>query len=79
MDLSDADTRDAVTARLAERYAGRPVLMGPGVLAGYTSQVGWFRDLGCPVLVVATARGAGPIPNPATARWSRSCRRPRPR
>ncbi len=32
MDLSDADTRDAVTARLAERYAGRPVLMGPGVL-----------------------------------------------
>ena len=65
MDLSDADTRDAVTARLAERYAGRPVLMGPGVLAGYTSQVGWFRDLGCPVLVVATARGAGPIPEPS--------------
>jgi hypothetical protein len=66
MDLSDADTRGVVTARLAERYAGRPVLMGPGVLAGYTSQVGWFRDLGCPVLVVATARGAGPIPEPDT-------------
>ena len=64
MDLSDKDTRDGVTERLAEPYAGRPVLMGPGVLAGYTNQVGWFRDLGCPVLVVATARGAGPIPAP---------------
>jgi hypothetical protein len=64
MDLSDPDTRDGVTARLAERYAGRPVLMGPGVLAGYTSQVEWFRELGCPVLVVATAIGAAPIPQP---------------
>ena len=64
MDLSDKAVRDAVTARLAEPYAGRPVLMGPGVLAAYTSMVQWFRDLGCPVLVVATARGAGPIPEP---------------
>jgi len=64
MDLSDRDTRDAVTERLAEKYAGRPMVLGPGVLAGYTNQVGWFRELGCPVLVVATARGAGPIPEP---------------
>lgn len=64
MDLSDRATRDAVTARLAERYAGRPVLMGPGVLAGHTQHVGWFRELGCPVLVVSTARGAGPVPAP---------------
>ncbi len=64
MDLSDKETRDGVTARLAEPYAGRPVLMGPGVLAAYTSMVEWFRELGCPVLVVATARGAGPIPGP---------------
>jgi hypothetical protein len=62
MDLSDRDARDAVTARLARRYAGRPVVMGPGVLAGFTSQVEWFRDLGCPVLVVATGRGAGALP-----------------
>jgi hypothetical protein len=48
MDLSDPDTRDGVTARLAERYAGRPVLMGPSVLAAYTAQVEWFRRLGCP-------------------------------
>ena len=64
MDLSDQTVRDAVTSRLAEPYAGRPALMGPGVLAAYTSTVQWFRDLGCPVLVVATARGAGPIPGP---------------
>jgi hypothetical protein len=68
MDLSDQGTRDAVTARLAEPYAGRPVLLGPGVLAAYPSMVRWFRDLGCPVLVVSTARGVGPIPD------SRDCR-----
>ena len=62
MDLSDPDVREGVTARLAELYAGRPVLFGPGVLAGYTPVIGWMRDLGCPVLVVATARGAGPVP-----------------
>ena len=66
MDLSDPHTRDGVAARLAERYVGRPVLMGPGILAGYTSQVEWFRQLGCPVLVVATARGAGAVPEPGT-------------
>src|SRR6185503_12821491 len=64
MDLTDAGTRAAVTARLGERYAGRPVLIAPGVLAGAAATVGWMRELGCRVLAVATARGAGPVPGP---------------
>jgi hypothetical protein len=61
-DLTDPVTRARATARLGELYAGRPVLVGPGVLAGFTPLVGWLRELGCPVLVVSTARGAGPVP-----------------
>lgn len=63
MDLSHASIRAAVTARLAAPLAGRPVVVGPTVLAGATSTVEALRDLGCPVLVVATARGAGPVPD----------------
>lgn len=62
MRLTDPVVRAQVTARLGELYAGRPVLLGPGVLAGFTPLVAWLRELGCPVLVVATARGAGPVP-----------------
>ena len=61
-DLCDPEVRSAVTHRLGELWAGRPVVFGPFVLAGATSHVEWFRDLGCPVLVVATGRGAGPVP-----------------
>jgi hypothetical protein len=61
-DLLDPDVRAAVTARLGELWAGRPVIVGPFVLAGATPYVGWFRELGCPVLVVATIRGAGEVP-----------------
>lgn len=61
-DLSDDAVRAAVTARLAELYAGRPVVVGPSILAGATQAVSWLRGLGCPVLVVSTGRGAGPIP-----------------
>src|SRR6476659_1973880 len=61
--LSDPATRAAVTARLGELYAGRPVLVGPGVLAGFTPVVNWLRELDCPVLVVSTARGAGAVPD----------------
>ena len=64
MDLTDPGVRDAVTARLGELYAGRPVILGPGVLAGFTPYVGWLRELGCRTLVVSTARGAGPVPEP---------------
>lgn len=62
MDLTDPATRAAVTARLSEQYAGRPVLLGPGILAGYTSLVARLVELGSPVLVLVTGTGAGPLP-----------------
>ncbi|MFB9314944.1 hypothetical protein [Nocardioides plantarum] len=62
MDLSDDATRGAVTARLGELYAGRPVILGPGILAGFTALVARLRTLGCPVLVLSTGTGAGPVP-----------------
>ena len=61
-DLLDPDVRAEVTDRLGELWAGRPVIIGPWVLAGATPYVAWFRGLGCPVLVVATTRGAGAVP-----------------
>jgi hypothetical protein len=61
-DLRDPEVRASVTDRLGELWAGRPVVIGPFVLAGATPYVGWFRELGCPVLVVATTRGAGAVP-----------------
>ncbi|HEX5088752.1 MAG TPA: hypothetical protein VFV89_13160 [Nocardioides sp.] len=61
-DLADPRVRAAVTDRLGELWAGRPVVIGPWVLAGATPYVAWFRGLGCPVLVAATIRGAGPVP-----------------
>ena len=51
-----------MTRRLGAPWAGRPVIIGPAVLAGYAKVVEWFHDLGCPVLVVATSRGVGPLP-----------------
>ncbi len=63
LDLTDDATRAALTARLGEHLAGRPVLLGPSVLAAYTGTVPLLRTLGCPVLVVSTARGAGPVPD----------------
>lgn len=62
-DLSDPDQRAALSARLGKLYAGRPALLGPGVLAAYPEVSAWLQELGCPVLVVATARGAGEIPS----------------
>ncbi|WP_134738790.1 hypothetical protein [Nocardioides sp. 503] len=61
-DLADPSARAAASERLAELYAGRPIVVGPGVLAGATSAVTWLRELGCPVLVLSTGRGAGPLP-----------------
>ena len=61
-DLTDPAVRAEVTDRLGALWAGRPVVLGPFVLAGATPYVAWFRDLGCPVLVVTTTRGAGPVP-----------------
>jgi hypothetical protein len=64
--LADPAIRAAATARLAELYAGRPVVVGPGVLAGFTPWVAWLHELGCPTLVLATSRGAGQVPGPET-------------
>jgi hypothetical protein len=48
--------------RLGRLYAGRPVVVGPGILAGYTGTVSFLRELGCDVLVLSTEQGAGAIP-----------------
>ncbi|GAA2148329.1 hypothetical protein GCM10009844_26640 [Nocardioides koreensis] len=60
--LTDPAARAEVTGRLAALFAGRPVIIGPGVLAGFTPVVEWVRELGSPVLVVSTTRGAGRVP-----------------
>jgi hypothetical protein len=66
IDLLDDDVRAEVTQRLGALWAGRPVILGPVVLAGFTRIIEWFRELGCPVLAVATARGVGPLPAEGT-------------
>jgi hypothetical protein len=64
MDLTDAAVRADLVERLSKLYAGRPVILGPGILAGRAAQVAWLRAHDCRVLVLATARGAGPVPGP---------------
>ena len=61
-DLADPHVRAEVTQRLGAPWAGRPVIVGPVVLAGFARPIEWLHDLGCPVLVVATGRGVGPLP-----------------
>src|SRR4051812_24320219 len=60
--LADPARRAAVVERLGRLYAGRPVIVGPGILAGYTGTVTFLHDLGCPVLVLSTEQGAGAVP-----------------
>ena len=62
MNLADPEVRAGVTERLMARYAGRPVVLGPGILAARTEFVAWVREVGGTVLVLATAQGAGPKP-----------------
>ena len=64
MDLTDPAVRADLVERLAGLYAGGPVILGPGVLAAFTSTVAELRGRGCRVLVLSTARGAGPVPGP---------------
>ncbi|WP_134767549.1 hypothetical protein [Nocardioides sp. 1609] len=68
MDLSDAAVRAEVTARLQRDHAGRPVVLGPGILAGWTPAVARHAALGSPVLVLSTGRGAGPVPDDGACR-----------
>jgi hypothetical protein len=63
VDLSDPARRAALVRRLEAPYAGRPVVVFAGVLAAATPTVARLRDAGAgPLLVLCTARGAGPVP-----------------
>jgi hypothetical protein len=62
VNLADPDVRSDLCDRLLERYADRPVVVGPGILAARTELVAWIREVGARVLVLSTARGAGPTP-----------------
>jgi hypothetical protein len=64
MDLTRESDREVLRTHLGGLYAGRPVLVGPGVLAGFLTTVGMLQDVGAgPILVLSTARGAGEVPD----------------
>ncbi len=64
MDLTREADREALRAHLGGLYADRPVLVGPGVLAGFLNTVGMLQQAGAgPILVLSTARGAGEVPD----------------
>ncbi|RYP85712.1 hypothetical protein EKO23_11975 [Nocardioides guangzhouensis] len=64
MDLSHETDRRELRAHLGGLYAGRPVLIGPGVLAGFASAARMVREADASaVLILATTRGAGPVPD----------------
>ena len=60
MDLADPEVRAGLTERLMARYADRPVVLGPGILAARTEFVDWVREVGGTVLVLATAARGRP-------------------
>jgi hypothetical protein len=62
MDLADPEIRADLTHRLMARYADRPAVLGPGILAARTEFVAWVREVGGTALVLSTAHGAGPTP-----------------
>ena len=63
MNLADPTERARWLAYLGEILAGRKVIAGFGVLAGFTDDVRLYRSLGAQKpLLIASARGAGPIP-----------------
>ena len=62
MNLADPEVRADITERLMARYADRPAVLGPGILAARTEFVAWVREVGGTALVLSTAHGAGPKP-----------------
>ena len=42
-DLADPEVREALSDRLGELYAGRPALLGPGILAAYPNVAAWLE------------------------------------
>ena len=63
MDLADPEIRADLTTRSMARYADRPAIVGPGILAARTEFVAWVREAGGTALVLSTAHGAGPTPS----------------
>ncbi len=64
MRLADPEVRAELTDQLLATYAGRPVIVGPGILAARTELVSWLREVDATVLVLTYAHGAGPKPHP---------------
>jgi hypothetical protein len=62
VNLADPEVRAELTDHLMARYARRPAVLGPGILAARTEFVAWVREVEGSVLVLATAHGAGPKP-----------------
>ena len=62
VNLADPEVRAELTEVLMARYADRPVVLGPGILAARTEFVAWVREVGGTALVLSTADGAGPKP-----------------
>jgi hypothetical protein len=68
MDLTDAADREEWRRHLGGLFTGRKVVVGIGPLAGLTELVGILRKAGAEKpLLVATGRGAGPVPGPDEA------------
>lgn len=68
MDLSDPRERDRWRTHLGGIFTGRKVICGIGPLAGMTDWVGMITSAGAQKpLMVATSRGAGPVPSPDEA------------
>ena len=64
MDLAREPDRERLRSHLGALYAGRPVLIGPGVLAGFTSAATMVGQAGATdVLVLPPTRGPGPVPD----------------
>jgi hypothetical protein len=62
VELADPEVRADLTERLLATYAGRPVIVGPGILAARTELVAWLREVDATVLAITYAHGAGPKP-----------------
>ena len=64
MNLADPTERARWSAYLGEILTGRKVIVGFGVLAGFTDDVALYKAIGAQKpLLIASARGAGPIPD----------------
>ncbi|MGZ4461063.1 MAG: hypothetical protein ACXVW9_18255 [Nocardioidaceae bacterium] len=69
MDLSEDGTREALCDRLGAVFRDRPVIVGVGPAAGFTNGLTLLRQAGARrPLLLASGRGAGPVPADEDAR-----------